>query len=64
MGSPGARSSFLPKPTTTEGLDAALIRIKDYARPRSRRLLVVEDNKAEQTSIAELLGPRTSRSTS
>jgi signal transduction histidine kinase/CheY-like chemotaxis protein len=48
--------SFLPKPTSTEHLDEALIRIKDYAQPRSRRLLVVEDNKAEQTSIAELLG--------
>jgi len=48
--------SFLPKPTTTEGLRNALTRIKQYAIPRSRRLLVIEDNKAEQTSIAELLG--------
>jgi HAMP domain-containing protein/CheY-like chemotaxis protein len=48
--------SFLPKSTTTEGLDVALTRIKDYAIPRSRRLLVVEDNRGEQTSIAELLG--------
>jgi CheY-like chemotaxis protein/signal transduction histidine kinase len=48
--------SFLPKPTTTEGLDEALVRLKNYAKPRSRRLLVVEDNEAEQISIAELLG--------
>jgi HAMP domain-containing protein/CheY-like chemotaxis protein/signal transduction histidine kinase len=48
--------SFLPKPTTNEGLSVALTRIKDYAKPRSRRLLVIEDNKAERTSIAELLG--------
>jgi CheY-like chemotaxis protein len=48
--------AFLPKSTTTEGLDVALGRIKDYAVPRSRKLLVVEDNRAEQTSIAELLG--------
>jgi CheY-like chemotaxis protein/HAMP domain-containing protein len=48
--------SFLPKPTTTKGLESALIKIKNYAKPRSRRLLVIEDNKAEQTSIAELLG--------
>ena len=47
---------FLAKPTTTEGLKHALGRIKDYATPRSKRLLVVEDNAAEQLSIAELLG--------
>ncbi|MEP7012176.1 MAG: HAMP domain-containing protein [Acidobacteriota bacterium] len=48
--------SFLSKPTTSEGLDAAVARIKDYAQPRRKRLLVVEDNEAEQLSIAELLG--------
>jgi CheY-like chemotaxis protein len=47
---------FLPKPTTAEGLDAALSRMKAYATPRLRRLLVVEDNEAEQLSIAQLLG--------
>jgi HAMP domain-containing protein/CheY-like chemotaxis protein/signal transduction histidine kinase len=48
--------SFLPKPTSPEGLESAFIRIKDYAVPRPRRLLVIEDNQAEQMSIAELLG--------
>ncbi len=48
--------SFIPKPTTTEGLQAALVKLKEYIAPRARRLLVVEDNKAEQMSIAELLG--------
>ncbi|WP_172428498.1 HAMP domain-containing protein [Azospirillum brasilense] len=48
--------SFMTKPTSTEGLDTALNRIKDYAQPRRRRLLVVEDNPAEQLSITELLG--------
>ena len=48
--------SFLTKPTTTEGLEAALDRIKDYAKPRRKRLLVVEDNPAEQLGITELLG--------
>jgi CheY-like chemotaxis protein/HAMP domain-containing protein len=48
--------SFVPKPTSKEGLESALIRIKDYAKPRAKRLLVIEDNQAEQTSIAELLG--------
>ena len=48
--------SFVSKPTTTEGVEAALHRIKEYSRPRRKRLLVVEDNPAEQMSISELLG--------
>jgi HAMP domain-containing protein/CheY-like chemotaxis protein len=48
--------SFLAKPTTTQGLEAALSRIKNYSTPRCKRLLVVEDNEAEQLSISELLG--------
>jgi CheY-like chemotaxis protein/HAMP domain-containing protein/GAF domain-containing protein len=48
--------SFLAKPTTHDGLNGALSRIKEYAASRTRRLLVVEDNEAEQMSIAELLG--------
>ena len=48
--------SFVTKPTTTEGVEAALARIKEYAQPRRKRLLVVEDNAAEQMSITELLG--------
>jgi HAMP domain-containing protein/CheY-like chemotaxis protein/signal transduction histidine kinase len=47
--------SFVTKPTTTEGLEEALSRIRDYASPRRKRLLVVEDNAAEQLSITELL---------
>jgi CheY-like chemotaxis protein/signal transduction histidine kinase len=48
--------SFVTKPTTTEGVEAALRRIKEYSIPRRKRLLVVEDNLAEQMSISELLG--------
>jgi CheY-like chemotaxis protein len=48
--------AFVTKPTTPEGLEAALSRIKAYAAPRRKRLLVVEDNPAEQLSIRELLG--------
>jgi CheY-like chemotaxis protein len=48
--------SFMSKPITPDGLGAALLRIKDYASPRRKRLLVVEDNLAEQMSIVELLG--------
>ena len=48
--------AFLTKPTTHEGLNEALARIKLYASPRRKRLLVVEDDALEQKSIAELLG--------
>jgi HAMP domain-containing protein/CheY-like chemotaxis protein/signal transduction histidine kinase len=48
--------AFMSKPIAAEELDAALNRIKEYARPRRRRLLIVEDNPAERLSIAELLG--------
>ncbi|MGA8869278.1 MAG: response regulator, partial [Candidatus Sulfotelmatobacter sp.] len=48
--------AFVTKPTTPQGLDIALARIKEYAAPRRKRLLVVEDNPAEQLSIRELLG--------
>jgi CheY-like chemotaxis protein/HAMP domain-containing protein/signal transduction histidine kinase len=48
--------AFVTKPTTREGIAAALSRLKEFARPRRRRLLVVEDNQAEQMSIHELLG--------
>jgi HAMP domain-containing protein/CheY-like chemotaxis protein/signal transduction histidine kinase len=48
--------SFITKPSTTAGLAEALVRIKDFAKPRCKRLLVVEDNPAEQLGISELLG--------
>jgi HAMP domain-containing protein/CheY-like chemotaxis protein/signal transduction histidine kinase len=48
--------SFVTKPTTREGLNTAFSRIKEYSSPRLKRLLVVEDNPAEQLSIRELLG--------
>jgi CheY-like chemotaxis protein/HAMP domain-containing protein len=47
--------SFMSKPVTPEGLEKALDRIKDYSSPRKKRLLVVEDNPAEQFTIRELL---------
>jgi len=47
--------SFVNKPTTTEGVSAALSQIKEYAKPRRKRLLIVEDNAAEQLSIKALL---------
>ena len=48
--------SFMNKPRTTEGLGGAFDRIKKFAAPRMRELLVVEDDPAEQMSIAELIG--------
>jgi HAMP domain-containing protein/CheY-like chemotaxis protein/signal transduction histidine kinase len=48
--------AFVTKPTTPAGLESALNRIKEYTAPRRKRLLVVEDNPAEQFSIRELLG--------
>jgi CheY-like chemotaxis protein/signal transduction histidine kinase/HAMP domain-containing protein len=47
--------SFLTKPTTVDGLREALNRIKDFAVPRRKQLLVVEDNEAERLGIRELL---------
>ncbi len=48
--------SFVTKPTTREGISDALSKIKEFSQPRRRRLLVVEDTKAEQMGIQELLG--------
>jgi CheY-like chemotaxis protein len=47
--------AFVTKPSTTEDLDTALSRIREYSQPRRKRLLVVEDNPAEQLSVRELL---------
>jgi CheY-like chemotaxis protein/signal transduction histidine kinase/HAMP domain-containing protein len=47
---------FITKSTNPESLGAALSKIKEYATPhRRRRLLVVEDDAAEQLSIRALL---------
>jgi CheY-like chemotaxis protein len=48
--------AFMSKPVNAQDLHAALNRIKDYAKPRRKRLLIVEDNLAEQRSVAELIG--------
>ena len=47
--------SYLSKPTTTEGLNAALARINDYVQPRKKRLLIAEDDEAERMGVAALL---------
>jgi CheY-like chemotaxis protein/signal transduction histidine kinase/HAMP domain-containing protein len=48
--------AFETKPITSEELGTVLTRIKAFATPRRKRLLIVEDNPAEQLSIRELLG--------
>jgi HAMP domain-containing protein/CheY-like chemotaxis protein len=48
--------SYLVKPATTEDLESAFDRIKTFVAPRTKRLLVVEDNDVERQSIVELLG--------
>ncbi len=47
--------AFVTKPSTTEDLDSAIARIREFSKPRRKRLLVVEDNPAEQFSVRELL---------
>ena len=54
--------SFVTKPTTTEGLEAALDAHQGLSpTPRRKRLLVVEDNAAEQLSITRAARPRRHR---
>lgn len=48
--------SYLVKEPTTAGLEVALRRLREFAVPRQRRLLVVEDNDVERGSIVDLLG--------
>ena len=43
------------KPATTEGLDQCFDRIRQFVGPRTKRLLVIEDNETERVSIVELL---------
>ena len=47
--------SFMTKPSSTDAIAEALGRLRDYAAPRRKRLLVVEDHEGEQMSIRELL---------
>ncbi len=47
--------SYLVKSPTTAGIEAALERLRDFTAPRTKRLLVVEDDDIERQSIVELL---------
>ena len=48
--------AYMVKPVTSDTIEAALDRIKLFAAPHTKRLLVVEDNELERTGICELLG--------
>jgi CheY-like chemotaxis protein len=48
--------AFMNKPATTDGLEGALDRIRDFTSAGRRRLLIVEDDPAEQLGIRELIG--------
>jgi CheY-like chemotaxis protein/HAMP domain-containing protein len=47
--------AYLAKPLTTDGLENALDRLKTFAVPRVRELLVVEDDPRERLGVVELL---------
>jgi signal transduction histidine kinase/CheY-like chemotaxis protein len=47
--------AYLVKEPTTAGLEAAFERLRAFTLPRTKRLLVVEDNDIERRSIVELL---------
>ncbi|HVV84980.1 MAG TPA: response regulator, partial [Kofleriaceae bacterium] len=48
--------SYLVKPATTGELETAFDKLKLFAQPHQKRLLVIEDNDRERSSIVELLG--------
>jgi CheY-like chemotaxis protein len=48
--------AYLVKAPTTTSLEAAFDRINEFTVSRTKRLLIVEDNDIERSSIVELLG--------
>ncbi|MGQ2979864.1 MAG: HAMP domain-containing protein, partial [Polaromonas sp.] len=48
--------AYLVKEPTTTSLEAAFERIREFTEPRTKRLLVVEDNDIERNAVLELLG--------
>jgi len=48
--------AYLLKEPTTANLEVAFDRLKAFTQPRTKRLLVVEDNDIERDAVIELLG--------
>ncbi len=53
--------AFVNKPTSREGIDEALSRIKEFAEPRKKRLLIVEDNASRADEHPRTARPRRHR---
>src|SRR5262249_57514216 len=47
--------SFVTKPTSTEGIESALDKIKAYASPRRKELLLIEDDPSDHLTTVPLL---------
>jgi HAMP domain-containing protein/CheY-like chemotaxis protein/signal transduction histidine kinase len=47
--------AYLAKPASSESINDALERIRVYTLPRTKRLLIVEDDERERMSIEELI---------
>ncbi|GAB2504435.1 HAMP domain-containing protein [Lysobacter humi (ex Lee et al. 2017)] len=47
--------SYVAKPSSSDAIGSALDRMREYARPRVKKLLVVEDDAAERMSIEALI---------
>ncbi|MFL6693031.1 MAG: response regulator, partial [Ramlibacter sp.] len=48
--------AYLLKEPTTAGLEVAMDRLKEFTVPRTKRLLVIEDNEIERDAVIALLG--------
>jgi HAMP domain-containing protein/signal transduction histidine kinase/DNA-binding response OmpR family regulator len=48
--------AYMIKEPTTANLEAAFDRLKEFTQPRTKHLLVVEDNDIERQAVVELLG--------
>nr|WP_232533268.1 MULTISPECIES: HAMP domain-containing protein [Ramlibacter] len=48
--------AYVVKEATTDNLELSMHRLKEFTKPRAKRLLVVEDNEIEREAVIALLG--------